>query len=317
MGARARLAAPRQTPPVTVSPPPAVRAALVALCAAALLLGACAPAEEERPEVVVGVGSTTEQRVLAALTVVALRAEGLPVSVRTDLGGTVALRREALRGAVDVYWDYTGAAWALGLQQQAPPADPDESFARVRSADESRGLAWLPPSRANATLALFVRAADLPAESRSMTWLAGELSGGDKTLCADADFISRPGGLEALADAYAIERGRLRLKSAAEAEALQGVAAGECFAGLATATSGEAHVRDLVPVADDQMIFPAFVVAPVARAAALGEHPAIVPALARVVAALDTAALAALNGAVERGRDPQELATEHLATPAP
>lgn len=282
---------------------------------ALLALAACGRGAEGGDPVVLGVGSTTEQHVLAALTVVALDRAGIPTEVRTELGGTVGLRREAGRGAIDLFWDYTGAAWALGLGEHAPPADPNESYQRVRRADEDFGLEWLPPTTANATLALFVRSEDLPptGEPRGLTWLAGVLSGGEAALCADPDFIRRPGGLDALAEAYAIGRDRLRLVGAAEEDAIERVAAGECFAGLATATSGRARLEGLHPVSDDLRLFPAFVIAPVARAAALERHDGLAEALAPLVALLDTQSLALLNARVEGGDDPEDVAEEFLS----
>ena len=136
------------------------------------------------PTLVIGVGSTDEQRVLAALAAEALRRADVPVEVRMNLGGTLGLRRQALADQIDLFWDYTGAAWALGLREAAPAADPVESWERVREADDRRGLRWLEPTGANATLALFVRGADLPADTaqRDMGWLAGELSGGRRRL---------------------------------------------------------------------------------------------------------------------------------------
>lgn len=280
----------------------------------ALLVAGCGIVRAERDALVLGVGSTTEQRVLAALTVVALERAGVPVETRRDLGGTVGLRREGLRGRIDLWWDSTGAAWALGMGEQAPPADPVESYQRVQRADEDRGLVWLEPSAANATLALFVAAEDLPGEGqpRGLSWLAGRLSSGDARLCADADFVRRRGGLDALAEAYAIDLGRLLVAAADEARAIAQVAAGRCFAGLATATSGSARAAGLVPVADELGLFPAFVVAPVARAAALQRHPGVRDALAPVVRVLDTRALGELNRDVERGQDPVELAEAFL-----
>ena len=281
------------------------------------LSGCVEPAAPAQPKVVVGVGSTTEQRVLAALTVAVLADAGLAAEVRSDLGGTVGLRREAIGGSIDVFWDYTGAAWALGMGQQAPPADPDESFQRVRRADVEEGLTWLPPSSANATLALFVRRDDLPPQDRprGLAWLAGELSGGEQHLCADGEFITRSGGLEALASAYAIDLERLTSMAipAAEPAAIRGVESGRCFAALATATSGRARLAGLVPVTDDLMVFPAFAVAPVVRSERLQAVPAIAEALAQVTQALDTDALARLNARTEQGREPADLAEEFLA----
>lgn len=282
-----------------------------------VVLAGCVRGEEAvEPRVVVGVGSTTEQRVLAALTVQVLSQKGMHPVVETDLGGTVGLRRAAISGDIDVFWDYTGAAWALGMGQQAPPSDPQESFSRVSRADERNGLTWLPPSAANATLALFVRRKDLPEENRprGLSWLAGVLSAGDRHLCADGEFITRSGGLEALASAYAIDLERLTAASipADEQAAIDGVASRRCFAALATATSGEALRKGLVPVTDDLMVFPAFTVAAVARTQRLEAVAALAPAVATVTRALDSAALAAMNAQVEGGRDPARVAEEFL-----
>jgi osmoprotectant transport system substrate-binding protein len=278
------------------------------------------------PALVIGVGSTDEQRVLAALAAEALRRANVPVEVRMDLGGTLGLRREALADQIDLFWDYTGAAWALGLREAAPSADPVESWERVREADERRGLRWLEPTNANATLALFVRGSDLPADpaQRDLGWLAGELSGGRRRLCADADFIARDGGLRALAAEYGIDASRLPKRAAGEAEAVAAVGAGECYAGLATATSGAARAAGLVPVDDELRVFPAFLVAPVVRAGSAADDPAVIAALTPVTGSVDTATLADLNARVVDGAEPTAVAAEFLSaleqrtsTPAP
>jgi osmoprotectant transport system substrate-binding protein len=286
----------------------------------AVVAGGCREPSPAAPTVVVGVGSTTEQRVLAALTVAALDTAGVTAEVRSDLGGTIGLRRAAIGGNIDVFWDYTGAAWALGMGQQAPPSDPEESYQRVARADEANGLTWGVPSHANATLALFVRRNNLPTAQRprGLGWLAGLLSAGEKHLCADQEFITSPGGLEALASAYAIDVQRLRQVTipATEEHAVSGVAKGRCFAGLATATSGEALEAGLVPVADDLRVFPAFVVAPVSRAERLQAMPQLGRAVDSVAALLDTATLAQLNARVVRGDDPAEVAHDLLSRTA-
>jgi osmoprotectant transport system substrate-binding protein len=309
--------------------PPVARRALAAAAGLLLVLVGCQTAQPEDagPVVVVGVGSTAEQQILAALTVVAIGRVGITPEVRSDLGDTVSLRREAEQGGIDLFWDYTGAAWSLGLGQEFPPADPRESYERIAQADLDNGLVWLPATAANATLALFVRPEDLPPEPepRGMSlWLAPILSSGQVRLCADPDFLQRPQGLAALAEVYSIDLNRLGLVSAAEAEAVERAAAGECFAALATATSGHARALGLVRVADDRsppVYPPAFVVAPVARAGVLEELD-LAAALQPVIDRLDTEVLGALNAAVEEGADPGQLAEELLAdlpfaTPSP
>jgi osmoprotectant transport system substrate-binding protein len=296
---------------VAHSAPMGMRISLAALAAVALLAGCAQQVPVQGRTITLGVGSTEEQRVLAALTIAALDRAGIAVEPRTELGGTRRLRQEARRGTIDLYWDYTGAAWALGLGQQGPPADPRESYERVRDSDAGQGLLWLDPTQANATLALFVRAANRPADG-TLTALARELSAGGKRLCADPDFIDRPAGYEALADEYAI-RQLIPLRRANEHEAIAAVADGTCLAGLATATAGEAVRAGLVPVTDDQQVFPAFIVAPVARADVLKRLPEIAGALRPITGALTTASLAQLNAQLIGGADPQALAEGFLA----
>lgn len=291
------------------------RAVALALAGA---LAACAGQPNEPDVVTVGVGSTTEQRLLAALTVVALEEAGLNTEIAPDLGGMVGVRREALRDAIDVYWDYTASAWAQGLHQQNPPADPQESFERVQEADRDRNdLVWLEPSEANATLALFVDPEALDEQqSPTMDWLAGELSGQQRTLCVDPAFRDRRGGLRDLAEVYPMDLNRVRVREASEKEAIAGVAAGRCLAGLATATSGGAYAEGLVRVRDNLSVLPAFVVAPVAREAALAHTPRIADALKPVTELLDTSTLARLNAAAQQAEtasERQDLARRELA----
>ncbi|HSK90504.1 MAG TPA: glycine betaine ABC transporter substrate-binding protein [Euzebyales bacterium] len=279
----------------------------------AVLAGGCRTADAV-PALVIGVGSTNEQRVLAALAAEALGRADIAVEVRSDLGGTLGLRRQALGDQIDLFWDYTGAAWALGLREAAPPADPVESWERVREADERQGLRWLAPTRANATLALAVRATDLPPPDaqRDLGWLAGQLSGGQRRLCADADFMARDGGLRALAAEYGIDVAGLPRRPADENEAVEAVRDGECYAGLVTATSGEAMAAGLVPVEDELRVFPAFVVAPVVREGSPADATAVIDALAPVTAALDTPTLAGLNARGVDGEDPADIASSFV-----
>ena len=292
------------------SPPGPLRFGLIVAIVAGIGMTACDDAADAEPDpIVIGVGSTREQRVLAALTVAALEDAGFDPVLATDLGGTVGLRRAALREEIDVFWDYTGAAWGLGLGQQNPPAEPAESFERVREEDAERGLVWLPPSDANATLALFVRDDDLPEPpaANGLEWLSGRLSSGQAPVCVDPDFEVRAGGLAELASIYPMDLRRVDVVPAEEGRAIAMTADGSCFAGLATATSGAAVSEGLVPVSDELGAFPAFVVAPITTEVAIDDEPGLPEALGTVTERLDTKGLAALNAEAESAPDAGEL----------
>lgn len=296
--------------------PRVVRWVVVGVALAVLVGGvasACAEAGAA-PTVMIGEGSSDEQRVLAAVAREALQRAGVAAEIRADLGDTLGLRRQALAEQVDLFWGYTGAAWALGLREPAPPADPLDSWERVREADRDQGLSWLEPTQANATLALVVRRSDLPADraQRGLGWLAGELSSGERRLCADEEFIARPDGLRSLAAEYGIDTARMPRRATSEAAAIAAVRDGMCFAGLSTATSGAARAAGLVPVTDELRVFPAFVIAPVVRRGSPADRPAVVDALRPVTSAIDTATMARLNAQVHAGADPAAVAAAYL-----
>jgi osmoprotectant transport system permease protein len=89
-----------------------VGVAMLALLVAGVLgwyWSARAPAAAGRP-VVVGAKSFSEQYILAELIAARLRAQGIPVTIRSGLGSVIAFRALAA-GDIDIYVDYTGTLW--------------------------------------------------------------------------------------------------------------------------------------------------------------------------------------------------------------
>ena len=89
-----------------------------------------APAATGRP-VVIGAKNFSEQYILAELIADRLRAQGLPVVVRSGLGSAVAFRALAA-GDIDVYVDYSGTLWDNALGQTVP-APRAAMLARLRA----------------------------------------------------------------------------------------------------------------------------------------------------------------------------------------
>lgn len=299
------------SPPATSRVPVPVALLLAAVLAIA---GSCAPSDPaEPPSVRIGAGSTDEQQLLAALTAGLLSRTGTPTEVVPELGDTGGVRDAALQGRVDVLWDYSGAAWTLGLGMAAPATDPQESFEAIAAEDEDNGLLWLGPSGVDAELTLFVQASERPpGPEGTLSWLAGRLGAQESALCADAAYLSAPAGYAYLADTYAIAIDSVAVVVADEAAAIDGVAEGECLAGLATATSGHARARDLRPLIDDQGVFPAFVAAPVVVEGGRADDPVVTAALDQLAGVLDTEVLALLNAAVSEGEPVEEIAAGFL-----
>lgn len=302
------------------------RVVLVACLCSSLLAGCRGGGPGDRPSVDpavtirVGAWLQAEPQLLSATLAALLRADGLVAEV-VEFADARDARRALELEDVDVLPGYTGAAWLEVLERPDPPGNPATSFARVREADERRGLTWLRPRfeeggadtpPANATFAFFVvgppaRDASLQTLSQLATRLAEDPGA---RLCMDDEFVRRRDGREALFRAYGISAQRQDVAASPE-DAVLAVREGECLAGLATTTDGSAWAAGLRPLADDLVVFPAFVLAPVVDQDAL-EVAGVARALAPFTAQLTSRLLARHNAAVLAGI-PVDRAAEDLA----
>jgi osmoprotectant transport system substrate-binding protein len=279
-----------------------------------------AGAQEVEP-IRVASGPDAETVLLAHVMVVMIEFQGLVAEV-VEFDDARASRVALERGRVDVRPGYTGEAWLETLGRPDPPSDPIESYLAVRDHDEVHDILWLRPRigdgidepPANATFAFVVRGPpSVDADLRTMSQLATRLSEQPEALvCVDQEFGERPDGLPAVLQAYSVRSDRPFLAATPE-EAVLGVAAGDCLAGLTTATDGAAWRAGLRPLVDDLRVFPAFVPLPQIRVDAVSEHPEIRTALGPMAAYLSTEALGSWNGLVAAGVPVEEVAEEAAA----
>jgi osmoprotectant transport system substrate-binding protein len=228
--------------------------------------------------------------------------------------------RQAMElGAVDVRVAYTGETWLEVMGLVDPPGDPRASFVAVRDHDDPEGIVWLRPRflegldqpPANATFAFVVQGPpSAGADLRTMSELASRLSEQpDARVCVDREFGDRADGLRAVLAAYSVRSDREFLAADPE-EAVRGVAAGACIAGLTTATDGAAWAAGLRPLVDDLRVFPAFVPLPQLRTELLEERPSIRVALGPMSSQLTTSLLGGWNARVWAGEAVEEVAAD-------
>jgi len=303
---------------------PAVLAALVVLSA---VLAGCLPGSPGvepsptgAPPIRVGTGPQPESQLLAAVIVALLGLEGVPAEsvVLADAGDA---RRALELGDVDVMPSYTGEAWLSVLERADPPSDQATSLARVAEADEQRGLQWLRPPivpgdvttpPADATFAFVVDDDGPHTDLGTLSQLATRLGQLEAPgLCVDPDFANREDGLPVVLDAYSIAPESVDVQGTVPSEAVLGVAAGECVAGLTSATDGAAWATGLRPLVDDLGVFPAFVVAPVVDQ---DDLPRVEDALRPLVDQLTTAMLGGWNARVAQGEAAAVVAEAAAAT---
>ncbi len=281
-------------------------------------LDVAAELDAESPAVRVASGPDPETDLLARTMAILLELQGLPAEV-VPFSDARDARRALELGEVDVRPGYTGEAWLETLGRPDPPSDPGQSYVAVRDHDVSEGIVWLRPRLgegideppANATFAFVVRGPpSMDADIRTMSQLASRLSEQpDAVVCVDQEFGNRPDGLPAVLSAYSVRSDRPFL-AADPADAVLGVAVGDCLAGLTTATDGSAWRAGLRPLVDDLRVFPAFVPLPQIRVDAVTEQPLIRVALGPMSAELTTAALGWWNAQVAAGVPIEQVAID-------
>lgn len=193
-------------------------------------------------------------------------------------------------------------------EEEAVAADGGADIAADGGAE---GAAAAIASLPNATFAFVVAGPPaVDADLRTVSQLAARLAERpDATVCVDGEFGERLDGLRAVLAAYSVRSDRPFL-AADPAEAVLGVVAGDCLAGLTTATDGAAWRAGLVPLVDDLAVFPAFVPLPQVRLDVLETRPELAAALRPLVTELTTSDLARANGRVLAGLARVDVATE-------
>ncbi len=295
-------------------------AALAAVVSACALVEGPDAADSDDAAVVlrVGAGPDAETQLLAHVLVAMLDFEQVPAEV-VAFADTRDVRQALEVGRIDLRPAYTGEVWLESLEHAAPPPDPRASIAGVREHDAELGLVWLQPRfgtgieepPANATFAFMVLGPPgAHADLRTVSQLATRLSERpEAAVCVDREFAERPDGLRAVLEAYSVRSDRPFL-AADPAEAVVAVAAGDCIAGLTTATDGAAWRSGLRPLADDLRVFPAFVPLPQVREEVLDGDPGVRRALIPLATQLTTALLGSWNAQVAAGEPMPKVARE-------
>jgi osmoprotectant transport system substrate-binding protein len=266
------------------------------IAAAALALGFTSASAQS---VVVGGKNFTEQQLMAEMTGQLLQAKGFKVDKRAGLG-TAPLRQAQEAGQVDVYWEYTGTS-LITFNKVSDKLDAAATYAKVKELDAAKGLVWLNPSKANNTYALAMRKADASAKGiRTLSDLAAKVKGGQSLkFGCNAEFYSRPDGLNPLQQAYGFEFGRDNVVRMDTGLVYQALRDSQVDVGLVFATDGRVPAFDFVILTDDRGYFPSYALTPVVRKEALDKNPKLAEILNGLSAKLDDSTMARLNASVD------------------
>lgn len=261
---------------------------------------------------VVGGKNFDEQLVLCQVTVAALESAGGAVTDRCNTGGTDVTRQALLSGDINIYWDYTGTAWASFFKETRRIADDNELYRLVAERDlQQNQLVWMDKANFNNTYAFAVNGQKAQQSNlNSLTDMANYIrSGQPGTVCVETEYNSRDDGLRGLQQAYGFQIPPDRLQVLATGVIYQATNEGRCTFGLVFTTDGRIPGLGLKVLEDDKRYHVTYNAAPIARKEIYDANPAIRDVLRPISSALDYNTMLDLNGKVSSfGQDPREVA---------
>lgn len=258
----------------------------------------------------------TEQLILGKIAVMTAEAAGFEVEDFTNVPGSQPVRELMVSGEGDFTYEYTGTAWITYLGNPAGIPDKEEQWRAVHDADLENGLTWGRPAPLNNTYAFAVRSEAVP-ELGNISTLSqiGDLPVAERTLCVEAEFNSRPDGLDPMLDTYDIPRGSANgipdgnigvYDTGAVYTATDN---GDCNFGEVFTTDGRLDALDLTVLEDDRKFFPAYNAAPVFNSETLKEYPQLQEVFDQVSPLLTDETMRQLNLKVDvEGQEPVDVA---------
>jgi len=286
-----------------------------------------APSGSEQPTPVrIGSKPFTEQRILGYLALERLK-QVSQIQVVDEIGyGNTLENWTAVRdGVKHLYWEYTGTAWRrLPPRRDERITDPQELYSKASTDASEQGIRMARPAAySNNWVIAVTRAWSERTGVETISEFAAHVTGGntDFRVAFNEDFYIRPDAWPGVADFYgippqvrqAIESGTFYVTSTGLTYEL--LTEGRVDVASGFATNPQLDRDEIVELADDQTYFIPYQPSPTAYAPRIEDHPVIFDALSPVVSSLDEATIRRLNHqVVVDGRQPQAVASEHLAT---
>jgi len=281
---------------------------ILALAVAIILLASPFYGEAAEKSLTVGSSRTGEQIILGQIMIALLSDHGFKCRDLTGLGTGQLVRQALINGQIDIYMEYTGAAWKALFKPDGPVPGPEECYQMVKEADRQRhGLAWLPIMASNrAPCLLMSREEAARLKIASISDLAAFIKAHPKelTLGVTAEYYARPEGYQALAGAYGLGFSKDDIHKMDQAIIYHALKEGQVSAGLGLATDGRVEAFDLTVLNDDRRHFPPFYPAPVVRQESLVAWPELEQIFAGLAAKLTQKEMTRLNRLVWLNHQP-------------
>ena len=257
---------------------------------------------------VVGSKEFTEQLILGEIATLALNNAGADLTYQ-DLAGSTNARAALISDEIIGYYEYTGTAWLVYLENDAPISGADAQYEAVKEADlAANDVVWLEGGLFNNTYAFAMNSEK--ASELGVTTLSdvAELPAADQSYCIEAEFSARPDGWPGLVSTYGLDANNV---SVLDTGAIYQITAdgGTCNFGEVFITDGRVAALDLTVLTDDLEFFPVYQGAFTLKASTLEAFPAIATVMDPISIALTDTVLQTLNAQVDiDGEDPEDVA---------
>ncbi|WP_227934829.1 glycine betaine ABC transporter substrate-binding protein [Alkalihalobacillus deserti] len=267
----------------------------------------------EKGQLIIGAKGFTEQLILLKITSIYLRENGFDVEEISNMRSS-DLRSALENGHIDLYWEYTGTALMLYLNQEGE-TDPTTAYEKVKNLDQENEIDWLNKSEFNNTYAILVRKEfSEKYEIESISDLAQFINDGEKLkFASETEFYDRNDGLKGLENKYNFylpSEDIIQLDSKLTYHALK---EGEVDAIVGFVTDGSIQEYNLVLLKDDQTFFPAYNAVPTVGKRVLEKHEELIDLLNDIADRLNTDTMMKLNYDVDiKHKDPLEISRQWL-----
>jgi osmoprotectant transport system permease protein len=287
------------------------------LAAVALLLAAAAPAPVAARALVVASKSFTESVILGEIVAQSERAAGVAAEHRAGLGGTRLVWDALVRGAVDVYPEYTGTIVREVLPELSrPELSSSASSDQLAHALAAHGVGMTAPLGFDNTYAIGLLRAR--ARALDVARISDLRSHPALTFGFSNEFMSRGDGWPALQKRYGLPQQQGHVRGLDHDLAYKALAAGTIDATDIYTTDAEIRGLDLVTLEDDLGFFARYDAVLLYRldvGARFG--PQAVAALHRLEGRIDAATMIALNARAKLDHVPESaVAAGFLGTAA-
>jgi len=268
-------------------------------------------------KLVVGGKNYTEQYLLPQLGALLLEQAGFQVTVKTGVGSKL-LRQSLENGMVDLYFEYTGTAYAIFFKgkDRAVMTNPEKIFEFCRQQDEKNGLVWLDRFHFNNTYTLMLREADSKRLGIvSISDLADYVNNNPKALifAMKAEDWERPDAFKGIMKTYGFKVPPANVKKMDYGLTYMAMKKKKADCAFGYATDGRVAAFHFVNLVDDKNFFPVYNPAPVVRKDTLDRYPQIAEILRPLTQAVTTREMQEMNAAVAIEHRPDvEVARDYL-----